>query len=396
LGGIVIASTLALALMLQAAPPIIIPGAVSGRLTTVDGVPAVAVRVVAIAVPRGNGSPGQSPNYFELANPTDRTLTDLEGNFRLQEIVPGRYYILAGANPNGTYYPGTAAIKDAEVLDIQPGIEIPLNIQLLHRLGGKVSGRINANMAELGPRTVTMTGPPLEDGLDVPVKPDGTFEFGHLPPGNRYLVSLWPPTPGIASFPVTVGQADVSGVELTPLPTKTVSGRIVVKNGSIPHGILGFYTVRTYVPGKINVDGTFSVDLHSTQHQIDFAGLPVGYSLASVKIGDRDVTEQGIVVSNANVTDVLITMNAPKKLATVKGKITGLARERFASTGVVMIGPTFNRGQADVEQDGSFQFDAVVPGSYKLSLTGVPEFAPITVIVDGFKTYEVAVTVPSR
>jgi hypothetical protein len=113
-------------------------------------------------------------------------------------------------------------------------------------------------------------------------------------------------------------------------------------------------------------------------------------------MGDREVTQQGVIVGNSDVSDVLITLNAPKKLATVKGKITGLGRERYSSSAVVMTGPTFNRGQADIEQDGSFQFDAVVPGLYTLSLNGVPEFKPITVVVEGFDTYEVAVTVPSR
>ncbi len=78
LGGFrVIAALLALALLLQSST--VVPGAVSGQLRTVDGVPAVNVRVVAIAVPPGNGTPGQSPNYFDLAAPTDRTLTDNEG-----------------------------------------------------------------------------------------------------------------------------------------------------------------------------------------------------------------------------------------------------------------------------------------------------------------------------
>ena len=387
-----IAATLALCLLIQGSPEIA-PGAVTGHLNTVDGVPAVAVRVVAVAVPRGNGRVGDSLNYFELSRPTDRTLTDNEGNFRLQDIVPGRYYILAGAAPNGTYYPAAADIMDAEIVDVQAGIETPLNFQLLHRLGGKLSGQINADMATLGPRTATVTGPPLEDLLEVPVRPDGTFEFGHLPPGNRYLVSLYPPTPGIASFPVTVAESDISGVELTPLPTKKVTGRIVVKNGSIPNGLLGFFTEKTWVTGKINEDGTFGVDLHAARHQIDFAGLPVGYTVASVKVGSQDVTPQGIAVGNADVSDVLITLNAPKRLAVVKGKITGLPASRFGSTGVVLTGPTFNKGQADVQQDGTFQFDAVVPGLYKLTLNGIPEFAPMTVVVDSFGTFEVTVPV---
>lgn len=390
-----IATALALSLLLQGAPDIV-PGAVTGHLSTVDGIPAVAVRVVAFAAPKGATTIADGMNYFDMSEPTDRTLTDNEGNFRLQEIVPGRYYILAGAKPNGTFYPGTDVLKDATIIDVEPGVEKPLDFQLKHRLGGKVTGKINASMAALGPRTATITGQPLEELLEVPVKPDGTFEFGHLPPGNKYLVSLYPPTPGIASYPVTVAQADVSGIELTPLPTKKVTGRIVVKNGGIPYGILGFYTQKTYVTGKIEEDGTFSVDLHSTQHQIDFAGLPIGYSLASVKIGDRDVTQQGIVVGNADVSDVLITVNAPRHLATVKGKITGLPPARYAATGVVMTGPTYNRILADIEQTGTFQFDAVVPGSYKLSLNGVPEYAPITVVVDGFGTFEVNVIVPNR
>jgi len=389
----VISSTLALSLLLQGGN--FVPAAVIGHVNTIDGIPAVATRVVVIAAPNlGNAT--VNLNYFELAAPVDRTLTDNEGNYRMQGIPPGRYFVLAGALPNGTYYPDADKPENAEVVIVPPGEEVTIDIKLTHKLGGRVSGRINADMGQLGPRSATLTGPPLEDLLEVPVKPDGTFEFGHVPPGNRYLVSLWPPTSGIASYPVTVTETDVSGVQLTPLPTKRVSGRIVMKNGSIPHGILGFYTATTYVQGKINDDGTFNVELHSARHQIDFAGLPAGYSLASIKVGDRDVTQQGITVGTTDVADVLVTMNSPKHLATVKGKITGLAKERFASAAVVMTGPTFNKGLADIEQDGSFQFDAVVPGLYTLSLNGVPEFKPITVVVEGFDTYEVAVNVPSR
>jgi hypothetical protein len=148
------------------------------------------------------------------------------------------------------------------------------------------------------------------------------------------------------------------------------------------------------VQGAIRDDGTFSVDLHSARHQIDFAGLPVGYSVASVKSGDRDITQQGITVGNSDVADIVITLNPPRKLATVKGKITGLTQEKFGSTSVVMTGPTFNKWVADVQQDATFQFDAVVPGLYTLTLNGVPDFKPITVVVEGFETYEVTVAVP--
>ena len=389
-------AALPLILLLQSAP--VVPGAIVGKLQTVDGVPAVAVRVVAVEVPSGPGTADDSLNYFSLAQPLDRTLTDNEGNYRLQEILPGRYFILAGAAPNGTYYPDAGNVRGAMPIAVESGIEVNASFKLLHRLGGKLSGRVKADMAALGPKTATATGGPLEDLLEVPVKADGTFEFGHLPPG-KFLVSLYPPTPGIASYPVTVGEADVSGVELVPLPTKSVTGRITVRNGGIPHGILGFYTEKTYVGGTINPDGTFKVDLHSATHQIDFAGLPVGYALASVRIGDRDVTRQGVVVGNTDVSDVVISVTAPTRLATIKGKITGLAPDRFSSTIVELTGPTYTRFHADVQQDSSFEFPAVTPGVYRLTLKGipdqaaVPDMAPYTVVVDAFRTFEVTLTV---
>src|SRR5213594_2182895 len=171
--------------------PFVQPGGASGELRTIDGVPAVAVRVVAMPVPAGSVVPDDGPNYFILAPPTGVALTDNEGQFG--EIVEN------------------------------------LDFKLLHRLGGKLSGRVKADMKLLGPRTATIIGGKLEDLLEVPVRPDGSFEFGHVPPGS-YLVSLYPPSAGIASLPVKVGDTDRSGLELVPLPTHTVKGRIVSKN----------------------------------------------------------------------------------------------------------------------------------------------------------------------
>ena len=106
-----IATVLALGLLLQGDP--IVPGAVSGQLRTIDGSPAANVRVVAFAVPRGRGNPDDSLNYFELSSPTDRTLTDNQGNYRLQELLPGNYYIMAGAAGPGqaTYFPEADNIR---------------------------------------------------------------------------------------------------------------------------------------------------------------------------------------------------------------------------------------------------------------------------------------------
>ena len=144
-----IAKVLALSLLLQDPR-----GAISGQLRTVGGVPAVNVRVVMIPAPTGNNTVDDGLNYFEpyFELPPDHTLTDNEGNFRLQEIVPGRYFLLAGAagQGQGTYYRDSTSIKGAEIIIVQAGIEVDhLDFQLKVRLGGKVSGKVKASMASL-------------------------------------------------------------------------------------------------------------------------------------------------------------------------------------------------------------------------------------------------------
>jgi hypothetical protein len=390
---VVIAVLLALILSFQDAP-FVQPGGVSGELRTVDGVPAVAVRVIAVPVPPGNNIPDDGPNYFDLAPPTDMALTDNEGHYNFRDLAPGRYYIMAGVSGQATYYPAATNIRGASIVTVQSGeVAEGIDFKLMHRLGGKLSGRVKADTASLGHRTATITGGKLEDLLEVPVREDGSFEFGHVPPGS-YLVSLYPPTPGIASRPIRVGDDDVSGVELVPLPTHKVTGRIVSKNGPIPRGILGFYTVRTYVSATIDAGGNFTVELHSARHQIDFAGLPVGYSVASVRIGSQDGS-RGIVVGNADVSDVLITVNAPQNLARVRGQISGLAPARLAYTTLNLAGPIVGTMEAYAKADGTFEFTAVTPGFYTLTLPEIPEVAPITVVVDGPFIFNVPVVVPS-
>jgi hypothetical protein len=97
---------------------------------------------------------------------------------------------------------------------------------------------------------------------------------------------------------------------------------------------------------------------------------------------------------------VIIAVNAPRHLATIKGKITGLAPDKFSSTIVELTGATsITRFHADVQQDSTFEFPSVTPGVYTLTLKGipdqasVPDMAPYTVVVDAFRTFEVSLAV---
>src|SRR5262245_24390421 len=112
--------TILASLLLLQAKPFIQPGGVSGQLRTIEGTPAVAVRVVAMPVPTGITTPDDGPNYFILAPPTGATLTDNEGNYRFQDLAPGPYYIMAGVAGQATFYPKSDDIRGAGVVTVQP------------------------------------------------------------------------------------------------------------------------------------------------------------------------------------------------------------------------------------------------------------------------------------
>src|SRR6185295_1705235 len=127
------------------------------------------------------------------------------------------------------------------------------------------------------------------------------------------------------------------------------------------------------------------------------AGLPIGYSVASVRIGSTDAPK-GITVGKSDISDVVITLDTPQQLAAIKGKISGLAASRYASTRVEIKGPITIIGtlQTNIRPDGTFEFPDVTPGSYTLSLTSVPEFSPMTLNLDSTDTVNVSVVVPAQ
>jgi len=387
------ALALALVLLLQGGPAR--PGTVTGQLRALDGSPAIAVRVAAMPVPTSNAKPEDGVQYFTYPPPESSTLTDNQGRYRLTNLPPGRYYILAGAFGEPTYYPGTASMESGMPITLGPGsTSANLDFKLLRLLGGKVSGRIKTTAARDPQMKATLLGGKLEELLDATIAADGSFEFGHVPPGT-YLVGLFPRPPGFSSLVVNIGDKDLTGLELTAPPTRSVSGRIVVQNGPLPHALLAFATEKSYEDATIKPDGTFTTRLHEARQRVDLAGMPVGWNVASVRIGSQDASE-GFLVGNADVSGMVITVAAPQRLPKLRGSITGLAPARYGTTKVQITGPINGSLEVPIQQDGIFEFAAVVPGLYRLRLTQVSELPPMNVVVAGWDTTQIQVAVPTK
>lgn len=377
----VLSTSLALLLMLQAAAPVARTAVVSGQVQTRDGNPAGAVRVSAIPAPPSNLRQSDGQNYWATQAPVSTALTNNQGAYRLANVPPGRYYIVAGMLGQATYYPAAIEPERATVVTVESGASIDsLGIRLVFPFGGRVGGRVTPAPAADVPERAVLSGLKLEELLEVPVAADGRFDFGHLPLGS-YLLSLFPTPPGARSMAFNVGEADVTSLEFVRPPVRVVSGRVVVEKGPLPNTVLAFSTPQSYVNATIAPDGTFRVRLHRERHRAELSGLPVGYSIASVRAGTQDVTS-ALAVGDSDLADVVITVAAPRSLPAVKGGISGLPAARLAGARVEMTGPIFGLVDTAVRADGTFEFAAVPPGLYSVRLPQIPELAPMTIVVN--------------
>src|SRR5215471_2975099 len=177
-------------------------GTASGIVRTASGDPAAGVRVAAVAIPDSDAKPSEGA-MLSLAQ------TDSAGQFKLENIVPGRYFIQAGLIDAPTYYPGVTTTTGATSILITAGATINgLNFAMSRgSLGVRVSGRVPLTSGR--PVLIAIrggTGPSITTTAQV--RPDGTFEFQKVTPGSYTLMPS--PANGLSPLPIVVTDHDVT------------------------------------------------------------------------------------------------------------------------------------------------------------------------------------------
>jgi hypothetical protein len=369
---------LALTLLLQgAAVTTPRPGVVVGRLLTPQGDPAAAIRISAVLAPGPNIRPSDGQNYYAGTVPASTALTDGNGRYRLANLAPGRYFIIARVFGYSTFYPDTTSPDSATVVTVGAGGPVEgIDFTVLMPPGGRISGRVDTPGE--GPERAVLSGQELADLIEVPVAGDGSFSFGHLPKGS-YYVSLFPNPPGMPSHAFTVGETDTR-IELVRPTLRTIRGRVVVAAGPLPYTWLAFETATSYETARIEADGTFRVRLQPARHAIALAGLTPGYSLGAVRFGAQDVTS-GLVVGAGDLSGLEVNVVPPAQLPRLRGTIVGVPSATLADARVELTGRIIGALEARVQKDGSFEFPAVTPGTYRVRVPQVPDTAPSYVVV---------------
>lgn len=380
-------------------------GAVTGRVVDEFGDPVAGTRVQAMRYRTMQGN----RQLMGVGNDN----TDDTGAFRLYGLTPGDYYISAvpqmgmfmeetsdttGYAP--TYYPGTGNVAEAQRVSIAVGQEMTgITFALLPTRAVRVTGSVIDSKGERLANGFVRMQDAAEGAAGMfmmrggRVRPDGSFTISNVTPGTYTLiVNTGMGAPGedseFASMRVTVGNDDLTGINMVTNKGATVSGALVAAPGSAGNltapGVMvmhqpgraeGMMMMGGMRPAKVDADGSFRVEGVQGERIFRIMGLPPNWMMQAVMLNGDDITDKPVEFKGSDeVTglQILVTDRVPE----VNGRVTTAKGEPTRDYTVVIFPDDSKKwgfpsrfirsGRAD--QDGMFKIRALPPDQRYLAV----------------------------
>lgn len=333
-------------------------------------------------------------------------VTDDLGEFRLGNVPPGAFFLLALSGPFATgnvlggpggpssrgygfaltFFPGTARPADAQPIKIDVrGITAPVAFALVPSDMGKVSGRVidrsglpvsraNVMLLQLHNGDIRMIVP-----ARATADADGFFSIDNVPVGSFVAQAFG--VSGFASGMVTVSPQETATVALTTAPRSSVRGRFVFDGPDGP-ALLNRIRISTtptdFVRGPaggivprsvIHDDGTFEVSGLLGFNRLNF-DIPLPWTLVSMSSAGNDVTDRPIDSSAGDIDGLRVTF-APTA-STVVCSVNDKNGQRvlrgfvliFAQDAARWTYPSRHVRGLAADAKGDFTTSALPPGQY--------------------------------
>jgi hypothetical protein len=357
------------------------PGAVTGRLLSVNGTPAAGIRIAAVPVVEGEEKAGATA-LLGISQ------TDADGRYRLEGIPPGRYYIFAGLIDLPSYYPNATALDRAKAIVVDAGSTVSgIDFSMARPAGLTVSGRLaipsTMRLDENATLTVSLT--PQTRGaaagfLQSKVGPDGSFEFLRVSPGEYRLSSNLG-----GSTPLNLKVVDVDLTD-TVIPVADcnagvlVSGRLVGTFPPLPRSIsLAGSGAGCGATTQVEADGSFTFSkVPEGAYQLQLTPAPLGWSATRLTVEKSDVTGMEIQ---------LPAMLQVKGRAFVEDGSPFPKASRGGLMPIRAIRANGGESGTSVQDDGTFEL-LLPKGSYRLSVPGIPANYYVKSMSSGFADLE--------
>jgi hypothetical protein len=335
--------------------------AIMGRVYDEYGDPIASVRVSALRYMT-------SQNGRRLVSAATSGPTDDTGAFRVYGLPTGEYYLSASLSSNTAsrgllisaagpvtyapaYYPGTADLSAAQRLTVrageeQSGITMFVTPVRAVRVSGIVLGSTGTPIRARLTLESSMAGGGAPGGTrSAQSAADGTFTIPGVPPGTYVLNATGRAssrnTPAdVASFPLTVGGADITGLALTTTRGATITGTIATSNGAR----VDFAGVRVTAPSmrsggpgnlraQANAAGAFELIGLAGVHSLRFEQLPAGWAIESVTANGIDVSDTALEFRGSDQVSVRVVVT--NRLTELTGTVRSAAALPRGATVVV-------------------------------------------------------------
>ena len=387
-------------------------GTIAGVLRSAAGGPAVGVRVSAMARPDSINDLTASSAFAALGE------TDNSGRYRLENVPPGRYYIVAGRVDAPTYYPGTVQLNEGTTVQITPGASLSgIDFVLNNGSVGRANSDFAGNTAWVIPIQTRVEG-----GEKIPLFAGGKFPVLRLTKmnGARTDVALNTPSvtltePSSQSATVeyrvsvedlpetytlkslTLGSTDLrtGAIQLAPRASLTASvmqSIVVTLSGPTsgsPNGVRVSGRIRgdsrrsvyiSGVPGSFYADGSFEfAGVMPGRHTIvSLDNQNAARSLgATLTVGDRELAD----IELESISVAPVGFDQPAKPLAVDGRLPGTRGTPVSIRGRVSDSTTsesFNAGKVIINgnnalpfplnDEGRFEIPKLLPGNYSLEI----------------------------
>jgi hypothetical protein len=317
---------------------------ISGRVVDELGAPYPGVTLIVLAVTYQSGE--------RSFVPSGSAVTDDLGNYRISGMQPGRYYVMASSSEMwrnekketlgyaATFFPGVPMIDTAQAITVgvseeKTNSDLVMFASRTARVRGRVlrpTGEPLAGEPVMLGRSVTPGAILSTGGLNTRTGPDGAFEFQNVAPAVYMARAGGAGSVGSASLTFPVAGADVENLVLVPRLGSTVIGTIVTDEGGPPpfpaSGVrvnlaapLGANVLPTVRVPAVNNDWTVQMNNVGGAFKFRMVGLPDGWMLDSVKIGERDVTDTAYDVPTGGLEISELQIVLTRKVSTVTGDI---------------------------------------------------------------------------
>ena len=331
--------------------------------------------------------------------------TDDLGRFRIINMPPGEYYLVAVAGPFAgpndpagfalTYFPGTAVPMEAKSVRLELGEDLA---GVVFRLTPTPTTTISGVVTHDGkPVAASLRFLATVDGdvrslimANAATGPDGAFRFRNVAPGTYVLQAyarVVGPGPGNLAAQtfgyLTVNVPDtggaITGLELKIPPGPSARGRIVFEGDApLPRRVIVSPTPVTFASSPVGggppnsvtrEDWTFEVVNMSGLRQVRASTSPAGWLLKKVTLNGADITDQPIDFSKGDVDGIEITLSSRGPV--LNGSVTDAGTPSVNCTVVVYANdatkwtfPSRYFAQVRPDPQGRFSIIGLPPGDY--------------------------------